>query len=127
MTGERVEALEAHVADLIAVRNDLGESRGVHRPAVEQEEQLVALSRGGRPVDQEECADREVAAQLLADLAARRRQRALAWLDLPAGDVPVLLVGRVDDEHAVLVIAVENAGGNPRGGHRRQVVGWHAR
>jgi hypothetical protein len=50
--------------------------------------------------------------QLLGDLADDGLPRALAWLDVPARDIPVLLVGRPYQHQPVVLVDEDDAGGD---------------
>jgi hypothetical protein len=80
--------------------------------------EYVCFSPNQRP-STETCRLGGISRGLPPDLAHARIERMLAGFDVPAGDVPMRLVGRADHEYAVLVVDEERARGGAYGGE-----GW---
>ena len=88
---------------------------GSELSAVEEEQQLVALAVVRCPVHGEQSERLAVDAELLLELATARCGRRLAAFDVAAGDVPGVLVRRVDEQYATLIVEEQRAGGDARG------------
>ncbi len=83
--------------DLVAAEVELVQVGGIDGSAVEDREKLVSFGRVGCPIENEQLGDVDLDPEFLSDLADRRSSGALASLDVAAGDLPPVLVGRLQD------------------------------
>lgn len=89
--------------------------------AVEDEQKPVALAIQRSPVDDEEGSNGQGEAEFLVDLADAGGAGRLTGLDVPAGDVPLLLIGGAHEQDAAGLVGEEGTGGDAWRGHRELV------
>lgn len=85
-------------------------SKGI---AIEEKEQLVALTLVRSPVDRGETSGCAIDAELFPDFASTRSGWRLTLLDVTAGDVPPVFVRRVNEQHPAFGVDEERACGDP--------------
>ena len=83
----------------------------VERAAVEDEvEEIVPGAVRGHPVDAQQVSNLNVESEFFAEFAAQRVGGRLVGLGHAAGQVPVGLVGGIDEEDAAVNIAEDDVG-----------------
>ena len=117
--GGEVRAALAHLlrraelrgADLPRLGDDpVHDRRVVHATVEDQAERVVPAGPRRQPVGEQQAAGLDVERQLLPELPRHRQLRRLVHLHDAAGQVPVLLVGQVAQQHAVVVVADQHLG-----------------
>jgi hypothetical protein len=108
--------MEGELADLNTIHAD-----GIYLlrrkyTAVEYEQQFVSLVGVGCPIDCQQLANGQMGAEFFGDFPAQSMDRALAWLQIAARDIPKILVGGVDQHHAADLVEIQNSGSGTRPG-----------
>ncbi len=107
-----VECVECVGGEFVGLQLDRVDVLSSQRPAVKDEQEFVALLRMWCPVGDEQRPDRCLDAQLFADLAGSGLSGCLSGLHIPAGNVPVVLVGGLDEQDPVYIVEEQDASGN---------------
>src|SRR5699024_6287302 len=107
---DRGHLVEGVPGQLCLVEDDPVHPCPVEHSPVEDEQQSVPLGKGRCPVRDQQTSDRRGDPQLFLHLAYHRLGGCLPVLDVSAGDLQVVLVGRDHHHHSVEVIVEQGTG-----------------
>ena len=111
---------ERRLTDLALLADHPVDQRGVvDAPVEDQAERVVPAAPRRQPVGEQQVPGRHREAELLLDLAAHGQVRRLADLDDAAGQVPVVLVGELAQQHPAVRVAHEHLADRPLAGEER--------